>query len=256
MPRDQPRETKMQKVADALREPILSGEWRPGHVLPSQKELKEEHGFSIQTARNALKELEGEGLIKIHQGTKSVVLDREPTHLFVVDGPYLLQASDRIAESAIPHVAHRMPPSQDMVAVPPKFAELLGLTPGRHMVQRTITQTQDDQPILISTSYLPIDLASDPAERHQADWHDVEMGQLALVGHDVTVLDHHMRVRMPSRVERTKLNMPNKGVPLIIFAYPCQVLLGERTIPAGVIVLAPSDRVSPHWSRFAPVPGA
>lgn len=54
-------------VAD-LRELVESGELRPGDALPSEAELSEKYGVSRGTARHALAELEGAGLVEAVHG--------------------------------------------------------------------------------------------------------------------------------------------------------------------------------------------
>jgi GntR family transcriptional regulator len=194
--------------------------------------------------RNAVKLLVEEGLVGTRQGKHTVVLDRVPTHpLVVTSWAPAGYPTDRVAEPLAPDTgAIRREFGQDTAAVPRQFAELLGLTPGDLMVQRTITEIVNGEPIMISTSYLPVDLVGDAEVWHNVDWHDVKMGQLALVGHDVTVERPQVRARPPAPAERTKLDMA-KGVSLIILSRACQVQVGERMTPAGVIVLTRGDRV-------------
>jgi DNA-binding GntR family transcriptional regulator len=52
-------------ISAALRERILAGEWLPGEQIPSVRQLGEEYGVSIGTARRALAVLRDEGLIVV-----------------------------------------------------------------------------------------------------------------------------------------------------------------------------------------------
>jgi hypothetical protein len=70
--------------------------------------------------------------------------------------------------------------SQRTASVPRQFATLLGLEVGGLMVERVIKLLVDGQPILTSTSYLPIELGlADNLE----DWHNVDIGGFAVVGY-------------------------------------------------------------------------
>lgn len=51
-----------------LRRELLSGRWRDGDRLPTERELGERHGLARNTVRRALQALEGEGLIVRHVG--------------------------------------------------------------------------------------------------------------------------------------------------------------------------------------------
>src|SRR5262249_8261610 len=72
-------------VAQTLRGPIVSGELAPGDKLPSQNALEGRFNVSTVTVRNAVEELEDEGLIAKRQGAHTQVHDREPTHRLVIN---------------------------------------------------------------------------------------------------------------------------------------------------------------------------
>jgi DNA-binding GntR family transcriptional regulator len=52
-------------ISAALRERIEAGEWLPGEQIPSVRQLAEEYGVAIGTARRALTVLRDEGLIVV-----------------------------------------------------------------------------------------------------------------------------------------------------------------------------------------------
>lgn len=60
--------TKYTKVVDFVTEKILSGEWKPGHKLPSQAEWRSLHGVTYGTLRGAYLTLKAKGLITGQQG--------------------------------------------------------------------------------------------------------------------------------------------------------------------------------------------
>ena len=57
------RRQSPQEIADTLRERIRSGELRAGDRLPTQAELAEEFGVERGTVRQALRELQEDGLL-------------------------------------------------------------------------------------------------------------------------------------------------------------------------------------------------
>lgn len=61
------------KVAKALKDSIIKGEFEAGDLLPSENDLCQEYGLTRMTIRNALKNLENEGLIFKHKGKGSIV---------------------------------------------------------------------------------------------------------------------------------------------------------------------------------------
>ncbi|GHA17935.1 GntR family transcriptional regulator [Streptomyces echinoruber] len=62
-----------QQVAAAIREAILSGEFAPGSLLPSEAQLMTRYGVSRPTVRNAIAALRAEGLIDVRHGKGSFV---------------------------------------------------------------------------------------------------------------------------------------------------------------------------------------
>jgi GntR family transcriptional regulator len=61
------------QLKELLREKIASGEWKPGDMVPSERELSEQYHISRMTARQALSELATEGLLRREQGRGTFV---------------------------------------------------------------------------------------------------------------------------------------------------------------------------------------
>lgn len=57
-------------IIHQIKESIFAGDLRPGHTLPSEKELAEQFGVSRITVRDALRVLESQGLIQIKVGAR------------------------------------------------------------------------------------------------------------------------------------------------------------------------------------------
>ncbi|GHI07753.1 GntR family transcriptional regulator [Streptomyces cellostaticus] len=62
-----------QQVASAIREAILSGEFAPDSLLPSEAQLMARYAVSRPTVRNAISALRAEGLIDVRHGKGSFV---------------------------------------------------------------------------------------------------------------------------------------------------------------------------------------
>ncbi len=73
--RDEPASTAASSVADALAELVL-GRLSPGESLPSEADLATRYEVSRLTIREAVKKLEGRGLVELARGRRAVV--REP----------------------------------------------------------------------------------------------------------------------------------------------------------------------------------
>jgi GntR family transcriptional regulator len=65
-----PRYYQLQEI---IRERIRSGEWVPGSIIPSERQLCERYGISRMTTRQAITELVNEGLLYREQGKGTYV---------------------------------------------------------------------------------------------------------------------------------------------------------------------------------------
>jgi len=65
-----------EQLADDLRAKIKSGEYPPGSILPSRRELCQEHGFSQIVVYMAVNILKSEGLVVLVPGRGLKVADR------------------------------------------------------------------------------------------------------------------------------------------------------------------------------------
>ncbi|OKI52954.1 GntR family transcriptional regulator [Micromonospora sp. CB01531] len=69
---------KYERVADAIREQIRTGQLKPGDKLPSITQLKEQHGVSYGSIRGAMLVLKAERLVEGRPGEGVYVADQPP----------------------------------------------------------------------------------------------------------------------------------------------------------------------------------
>lgn len=67
------------QLKEILRERIRSGEWKPGDLIPSERELSETYRISRMTARQAITDLVNEGVFYREQGRGTFVTNRKIT---------------------------------------------------------------------------------------------------------------------------------------------------------------------------------
>jgi GntR family galactonate operon transcriptional repressor len=70
------RERLTEGMVAALIERIVSGDFRPGDMLPPEAILGAEFDVSRTVVREAIKTLEAKGLVSVQQGRGSVVMPR------------------------------------------------------------------------------------------------------------------------------------------------------------------------------------
>ncbi|HEV2282511.1 MAG TPA: FadR/GntR family transcriptional regulator [bacterium] len=66
-------------IIHQIKESIFGGELRPGHALPSEKELAEQFKVSRITVRDAMRVLESQGLIQIRVGARGGAFVARPS---------------------------------------------------------------------------------------------------------------------------------------------------------------------------------
>lgn len=233
---------KVTALAAHLRAQIMSGELKDGDTIPSQAKLVAEHDVSEETARGAVDLLVSEALVHKRHGRPTLVTYRDPVHrlLLVPSGAQTerLKEAPAIFTSDPEATVGERVSFERPTEVPERFVGLLGLEPGRVMTERTIRQTVDGETVLTSISYVPTELAAKGGE----EWRDVEIGQLALVGHPLTVEPSRVQARPPSPTEREALDL-HRGPSVAVVGYRYHVQVAKKTVPAGVVVLARGDRV-------------
>ncbi|HEX6122668.1 MAG TPA: GntR family transcriptional regulator [Ktedonobacterales bacterium] len=67
------------QLKEILQERVRSGEWQPGELIPSERELSETYGISRMTARQAITDLVNEGIFFREQGKGTFVTKRKIT---------------------------------------------------------------------------------------------------------------------------------------------------------------------------------
>src|SRR5438552_6032745 len=67
------------QLAAILRAPIVEGAYAIGATLPKEAEIAGRFGISLITVRQALRELEGDGLIRKRAAKPAIVAARTPT---------------------------------------------------------------------------------------------------------------------------------------------------------------------------------
>jgi GntR family transcriptional regulator len=152
------------QIADHLRTAIARGRLREGDQLPSEAELMERYGVARMTIRNAIKLLEGEGLVTAEHGRGVYVRSRPPVKRL---------ASDRFArrhrkegKAAFTVEAEQVggTPKVDHLKVtearpPAEIAERLKLSNDDAVIVRSRRYLLDGRPVETAVSYIPADLA-------------------------------------------------------------------------------------------------
>lgn len=231
------------RLVDLLRAPIESGQWPPGHRLPSEHALMDEHRLSSSTVRKAIELLRYAGLVVTYHGKGTFVAERDRAHRIDITWPELGRQSVSFLPDPSAHLDRRCTP-QRRIAVSKDLATQLPLEVDAGIVERTIQVCHAGGPIVTTMSYVPPELTNGTDV-----WEDSTLTcDLALPGHAAVSRCVDEQNRMPTPKEAKDLQLPT-GSPVIVLARPFEVLVGDRSLPAGVIIVARGDKVRlRHWA--------
>lgn len=140
------------QLRDALRADILSGRLRVHDKLPSEHELVHAHGVSRITVRQALADLQREGLITRMQGKGAYV-----------SAPHTTQPLQRLeglgeALSAQGQAVHSQRLSMKRIKASSDAARDLQLGPGSEVYQLRTLRYVDRLPVSLNESHFPLPL--------------------------------------------------------------------------------------------------
>ncbi len=136
------------QLKELLREKIASGEWKPGDMVPSERELSEQYHISRMTARQALRELAIEGILR-----------REPGRGTFVAEPKIEHGLTRLTGFTEDMKARGLKPGAKVIRLaliePPALArQALQISPDKKIVLLERLRLAGGEPIALETSHL------------------------------------------------------------------------------------------------------
>jgi GntR family transcriptional regulator len=206
------------QIADHLRAAIAAGSLAAGEQLPSEAQLMEHYEVARMTVRNALRLLQGEGLITAEHGRGVYVRARPPARRLPSDrfaawhrregkAAFTMDAEQAGAQSTV-----------DMIKVtegrpPAEIADLLELGSRDRALVRSRRYLLDGRPVETAVSYVPADLANGTSIADPNPGPDGIYAQLEEQGHILDRFSEEISARMPTPDEARVLSL-QPGVPV------------------------------------------
>lgn len=202
-----------QRVADELRNRVLSGLYPSGSRMPSLREVDGEFGVSQATSRAAYQVLISEGLVEGRFGGGYYVRTYRP---IIRHSIQRLAAPPRDAGNTIwdadPGTAGRnliVDNIEVSSELPPgDVARELNLSDDARTVVRRRRYVLDDKPVLISTSYFPSAIAADTPIAQPDTGPGGAYARLADLGRAPQCFQEDVASRMPTPAETEQLQLP------------------------------------------------
>jgi GntR family transcriptional regulator len=197
------------QVKRGLQRRIAQGDWRPGDQLPGEKELCDACGVSRTVIRQALGEMEYEGLIVRRKGKGTFVAEPK-----IVEG--LFQKLTGFYQDMVARGHRPLTKVLKQVLVPagPDLAARLKVAPETDLVQIDRLRFVEDEPIVWVTTYLPYVLCpkvlhADLADRSLYAFLEEEYGLVIARGHRTIEA-------VPANEDEARLLQVEKGAPLLL----------------------------------------
>jgi GntR family transcriptional regulator len=141
------------QLIGVLKEKIRSGEWQAGDQFPSEPDLCESYGVSRTVVRQALREIELEGLITRRKGKGTFVAKPKISESLAQKLTGFYQDMVERGHTIESQVLH-----QNVVPANKKVARYLDIDPGTSVIDIKRLRYVKDEPIVIVSSYLPYNL--------------------------------------------------------------------------------------------------
>ncbi len=218
-----------ERLADELRQGIVSGKYKPGDRLPSTLELMERTGVANLTVRGAYRALIEEGLVEsvskrgfYVRHPNEMTWRMNPGHGTRRAGPGVLDGWAADVEAAgLAHMEGISVAIEDAAApvLGRPVGERLGLAEGARVLVRRCFRytgpadgTPAGNPDSLADEYYPYDLVRDTALASPAPASAVEV--LAGIGHKLRGHTDELRPRLATTEERRLLSLPQVSVVL------------------------------------------
>ncbi|MET9282602.1 GntR family transcriptional regulator [Streptomyces anthocyanicus] len=238
-----PQRPKYQRIADSLKAAIESGEYGPGDRLPGESALAAQYDVAVLTARQALKILRVEGLVETKKGAGARVIEFRPIRRH---GIQRLAREHWGAGNSIWSADEERPVTIDVrvdtVAAPAHVSRMLEVEEGGLVCARSRRFVLDDRPVMLATSYLPLDLVDGTAIMRVDTGEGGTYARLAEIGHAPEHFREEIRCRLPVAEEAEGIGMPLERpvIKLCRTAYDAElraVEVNEMTMDSAAYVL-------------------
>ncbi len=171
------------QLMEILKEKVQLAEWAPGDQIPGEQDLCEHYQISRTVVRQALRELEYEGVISRQKGKGTFISLPKISEGLVqkLTGFY----QDMVERGLKPgtKVLH-----QDVIPANEKIARFLNINPGEKVIDIQRLRFINDEPIQCVTTFIPFEICPalatvDLTDRSLYEFLESECGIVIVKGH-------------------------------------------------------------------------
>jgi GntR family transcriptional regulator len=167
MPETTPGQTRYGKLAQALRDRILQGEWAPGEAIPAESAFAQSYGVALGTIRQALALLVEDGVLQRRHGKGTFVTKG-------VDGASMMRFFRfRGVDDGSSVTPQSLILSSRLRKAGERESQAFGIEPGSQVLQLERLRSLGSEPCLLETIVLPLPLFGALADSDTASWDDL-----------------------------------------------------------------------------------
>jgi GntR family transcriptional regulator len=249
------RPLKYRRIADDLRTGIQQGEYSPGETLPGENDLMARYNVARMTVRQALAELQREGLTVARRGSGVFVNDPRPIvrdELGWLAGlPWTRGESTWLGSDSRELRVEELDVSE--VPAPEHVAAALDLEPEVPVWARSRRFVLDRREAMLSVSWVPADVARVRGVLDLDPGAGGLYARLAAAGYAPTRFREDVRARLASPQEAERLAISAGAAVLAVervaYAEERPVEVCELLLDAAVYVLRYDAAVRPEPAR-------
>jgi len=207
------------RIADDIRMKIETGEYPPGHQIPTLGAIAADYSCSGAPVRAAVEALKQQGLLISRQGKGTFVRDRARARRHGMDRYSRARWSGGtailIAEAAQQgHEAGQVLRFLGTAPAPDAVAERLGIDPDTEVHVRRRTTTVGGRPNQLADSYYPPDVSeAAPALKEEDTGPGGGFARIEEAGRRLARIREEIALRMPTGPESAALELP-EGTPV------------------------------------------
>jgi GntR family transcriptional regulator len=208
------------QIAGTLRDAIQSGDLPAGDRLPSEALLVKHYGVARMTARQAIQELRGEGLVVAEHGRGVFVRPMPPVRRLASDRFARRHRAEGKAAFSAEAEKSGYVAQVDRIEVarspaPEQVAERLRMHTDDDVVIRRRRYLANGRPVEFATSYVPVAFAEGTAIEQTDTGPGGTYARLEDNGHTLARFTEEVTSRMPTPEERRELEL-SAGVPVLL----------------------------------------
>lgn len=197
------------QLINILKEKVQSETWKPGDQIPGEQDLCELYGVSRTVVRQALLELELEGMIHRRKGKGTFIALPKISEGLVQKLTGFYQDMVERGLNPVTRVLH-----QKVVPADEKVARFLNIKQGDQVIDILRLRFINDEPILLVTTYIPFEICpalatADITNRSLYEFLETECGIFIAKGH------RYMEAVLAKEMEAELLGI-EPGAPLLM----------------------------------------